>query len=293
MAVDKTSVIFFGSGPVAASSLAFVAEHFAVEAVITKSVPAHHKGAAPVEVLANSLGLPLLFASTKKELDIFLSEREFTSRIGIVIDYGVIISTSVIERFPLGIINSHFSLLPQWRGADPISFSILSGQQKTGVSLMVIDAGLDTGKLITQKTIEIAPTDTTPVLTERLITLSNELIADYLPRYIAGDITPHNQPHPDRATFSRKLTKEDGILDWSKPAHVLECEVRAYTGWPKSRTTFGAHMIIVTKAHIETEQKTPLDILCQDGAFLSIDELIAPSGKTMTADAFLRGYAAG
>jgi methionyl-tRNA formyltransferase len=291
--MSKT-VVFFGSGPVAAKSLAFLASHFEIETVITKSVPAHHKAVAPVEELASRLSLPILFANTKRELDIVVAEHSFTSGLGVIIDYGVIVSQSVIDTFELGIVNSHFSLLPEWRGADPITFSILSGQPKTGVSLMVIDEGLDTGTLLTQKNLAIEPNDTTPTLTDKLINLSNDLLLEYLPQYQAGKLKPHSQPHPDHATFSRKLTKADSILDFTKPAHVLECEVRAFSGWPKSRMVFGSHQIIVTKAHVEGDtKKTPLSIVCGDGAFLVIDELIAPSGKTMTADAFLRGYAAG
>lgn len=288
--MSKT-IVFFGSGPVAAKSLEYLARHFQIEAVITKAVPAHHKGTAPVEELASHLALPILFASSKRELDTIITEHHFTSALGIIIDYGVIVSQKVIDTFEYGIINSHFSLLPQWRGADPITFSILSGQPKTGVSLMIIDVGLDTGKLITQKSLVIDQTDTTPTLTDKLIDLSNSLLSDYLPRYLSGEIKPRNQPHPDRATSSRKLTKADSILDFTKPADVLEREIRAFSGWPKSRMTFGNKQLIVIKAHVETTKKTPLHIVCGDGAFLSIDELIAPSGKTMTADAFLRGYA--
>jgi len=292
MSTSKT-VVFFGSGPVAAKSLEFIASHFEIEAVVTKPVPAHHKGIAPVETLASDLNLPLLFASNKSELDALVKDHPFTSNLGIIIDYGVIVSANVIDSFPLGIVNSHFSLLPEWRGADPITFSILSGQPKTGVSLMVIDEGLDTGKLLTEKSIVISPDETTPSLTDRLISLSNQLVLEYIPLYQNGELKPKNQPHPDRATYSRKLTKADGLLDFEKPADVLEREVRAFIGWPKSRMTFGSHLIIVTKAHVETTKKTPLHMLCGDGAYLSIDELIAPSGKTMKAEDFLRGYAAG
>lgn len=290
--ISKT-IVFFGSGPVAAESLRFIAAHFDVEAVVTKAVPAHHKGKAPVEVLADSLGLPVYLASNKKELDKVVLNTTFKSELGIIIDYGVIVSTTVIELFPLGIINSHFSLLPEWRGADPITFSILSGQPKTGVSLMVIDTGLDTGKLIARKLIPIDPTDTTPSLTAKLIDLSNQLLEEYVPKYRSGEVAPKNQPHPDRATHSRKLQKSDGIIDWSKPAAVLECEVRAYTGWPRSRTEIKGHSVIVTKAHVSEQQNTPLDVRCGDGLYLSIDELIAPSGKLMNASAFINGYAAG
>lgn len=287
------TILFFGSGPVAAASLESLARSFSIETVITKAVPPHHKDSAPVEELAKKLGLPTLFASTKKELDTVFSKQSFSSPVGVVVDYGVIISQFVIDQFPLGIVNSHFSLLPQWRGADPITFSLLSGQEKTGVSLMVIEPTLDTGKLITQKILQTPLSqETTPTLTDKLVALSNQLLDEYLPRYIDGEITPKNQPHPDRVTYSRKLTKADSVLDFKKPAPELEREIRAFAGWPKSRTELFGRPVIVTKAHISPSAETKLDILCGDGQYLSIDELIGPSGRKMDAKSFLNGYAA-
>lgn len=287
---QNTSIIFFGSGPVAAASLDFLSDRFSVEVVVTKPVPAHHKGMAPVEELAKKLNLPIVFASSKKELDDLVDGRKFKSQLGIIVDYGVILSQKIISSFDLGIINSHFSLLPQWRGADPISFSILSGQHKTGVSLMLIEPTLDTGKLIAQKSLDIGSSDTTSSLTKRLIELSNNLLIEYVPKYMNGEIQPKNQPHPDRATYSRKLSKADGLIDWQKSAEQIEREVRAYQGWPKSRTTINGKDIIVIKSHVSNEQKTLLDILCKDGKYLSIDELIAPSGRSMFASDFINGH---
>lgn len=292
MTNTSKTVTFFGSGPVAAASLRSIAEHFSVEVVITKAVPSHHKGIAPVEELARELNLPILFASNKKELDELIDSENIQSPVGIVVDYGVIISQKVIDHFPYGIINSHFSLLPQWRGADPITFSILSGDLRTGVSLMVIDAGLDTGKLITQKVLHMSEDETTPSLTDKLVALSNELLAEFLPRYLNDEIQPKAQPHPDRVTHSRKLTKNDSILDWSKPAAQLEREVRAFRGWPKSRAVVLDQPVIVTKSHVSENANTALDIRCGDGLYLSIDELVGPSGRTMDARAFLNGYSA-
>jgi methionyl-tRNA formyltransferase len=287
--MSKT-IVFFGSGPVAAASLDFLSDHFNIEAVITKSVPAHHKGVAPVEKLARKLKLPIIFASNKQELDNVIENHNFQSQIGIIVDYGVIVSQKIIDYFRLGIINSHFSLLPEWRGADPITFSILSGQSKTGVSLMLIRPTLDTGKLIARKSIQIDANDTTPILTKKLVELSNRLLLEYVPRYISSEIKPKEQPHPDRATYSRKLTKADGLIDWNKSAEQIEREIRAFRGWPGSRTTVSDKIIIITKAHVTNTQNSKLDIHCGDNKYLSIDELIAPSGRTMLAKDFINGY---
>jgi methionyl-tRNA formyltransferase len=298
--MKKTSetVVFFGSGPVAAESLQLLARDFNVEAVITKPKPPHHRGAFPVISLAEKLGIKTYLPANKRELSELFKVKPVNSRLGIVIDYGIIINQDVIDHFPLGIVNSHFSLLPEWRGADPITFAILSGQQKTGVSLMVIDAGLDTGKLITQRSLAIEPDDTTPTLTSKLIMLSHELLVEYLPRYVSGEVKPRNQPHPDRATYSRLLTKEDGLIDWQKPAVQLEREVRAFAGWPKSRTNLAGKEVIITKARATDRSGVPgtvsIDgkrLIVATGEASLIIEKLKPAGKNeMTGEAFIAGH---
>lgn len=290
MKKKSITIVFFGSGPVACASLDFLSKHFDIEAVITKSVAPHHKEKAPVEELAKANSLPILFANTKSELDEIIKSNNFKSDLGIIVDYGVIVSQQTINSFKLGIINSHFSLLPEWRGADPITFSILSGQQKTGVSLMLIEPTLDTGKLLTFKSLKINSSETTPSLTNHLVDLSNQMLLEFVPKYYFGEIKAKNQPHPDRATYSRKLTKSDGQIDWQKPAEVLEREVRAYYEWPRSRSIINDKNIIITKAHVARTKESPLHILSGDGKFLSIDELIAPSGRKMKAKDFINGY---
>ena len=292
------TLVFFGSGPVAAAAIDKLAKNFQIEAVVTKPKPAHHRGSFPVLDIAKKLGLKTLTVTDKKSLSELFKQKPATSRIGVVIDFGIIIGQDVIDYFPLGIVNSHFSLLPRWRGADPISFSILEGDAKTGVSLMVIDAGLDTGKLITQKSLKIEVDETTPSLTTKLIDLSDLLLSEYLPKYITGDIKPHYQPHPDRATHSRKLTKEDGLIDLSKPAEQIEREIRAFIDWPKSRTEIAGKEVIVTRARVSDKQLGVGQIAAEDKhlfvgtADQSLEiEMIKPSGKSeMTALAFLAGY---
>ncbi len=287
--MSKT-IVFFGSGPVAAESLKLLANHFSIEKVVTKSVPEHHKGpAAPVELLSKQLKIPVIFSNSKEELDKIFSKTKFSSKIGIIVDYGVIVSQKVIDYFDFGIINSHFSLLPEWRGADPISFALLSGQSKTGVSLMLIEPTLDTGKLLVRKSLKIDDNDNIVSLTQKLIDFSNTLLVEYLPKYLDGIIKPKRQPHPDRATYSRKLIKADGLIDWGKPAQQIEREFRAYYNWPRSYCTLNGKNIIVTKCHIENNPQDPLDIRCGDKKYFSIDELIAPSGKRMSARDYLNG----
>lgn len=298
MTSGAESVVFFGTGPVAAKSLELLVKNFPVEAVVTKPKPGHHRGDFPVLDVATKLGLKILTVTDRKSLSELFASKPVKSRLGIVIDFGIIITQDVIDYFELGIVNSHFSLLPRWRGADPISFAILEGDEKTGVSLMVIDSGLDTGKLITQRVLQLDGSETVPTLTRKLIELSNLLLVEYLPKYITGDIKPHNQPHPDRVTHSRKLTKDDGLIDWTKPAEVIERQIRAFLEWPKSRTKLASTEVIITQAHVVDDSGKPGEIKTDNKQLvvltgnkaLAIDKL-KPAGKAeMSAQAFLAGY---
>ncbi len=297
------SLAFFGSGPVAAESLALLAEDFAVEAVITKPQPEHHKEDFPVLTLSKKLGLKTFTPRNKAELNDLFATKPVKSRLGVVIDYGIIIAKEVIDYFPLGIVNSHFSLLPEWRGADPISFSILSGQKRTGVSLMLIVEELDAGPLLAQTEWLLRPDITTPELTDELIQLSHEMLKASLPLYINGEIEPADQlsasiADSDQPTYSRKLTKADGELDFNKSAVELEREIRAFTGWPRSRTKLGNTDVIVTQARVEGGQGTPGSLKVESQRFgvytsdgiLYIDRLIPSGKKEMAAEAFLAGY---
>jgi methionyl-tRNA formyltransferase len=303
--MSKPQVVFFGTGPVAAKSLQLLSEWADIEAVITKPKPAHHKGSFPVLDVAEQLKLPVHTVTDKKSLDELMATKPVTSELGILIDFGIIVSQAAIDYFPLGIVNSHFSLLPQWRGADPITFAILSGQEQTGVSLMLLVQQMDEGPLLAvgMQTVESM---TTAELTDRLIYLSNSLLQDQIPRYISGEAKPVSQSdianqlpdYPLEPTYSRKLTKEDSVLDFTKPAAQLERETRAFIDWPKSRTTVGDRDIVITTAHILEgigkageiwQEPKQFGFYTSDG-ILVVDKL-KPAGKAeMTAEAFLAGY---
>jgi methionyl-tRNA formyltransferase len=288
-------LVFLGTGPVAAQSLVSLAQNFDIELVVTKKMPDYFRGVAPVEEFALKNNLPVLFANTRAELDTAIEKTQPQSRLGVVVDYGVIISQQVIDYFPLGIINSHFSRLPQWRGADPITFAILSGQKSTAVSLMIVEPALDTGKLIAQKSLHITDNETTPSLTAKLVNLSSNMLIEYLPKYATGKIKPRRQPHVERdVSYSRKLTKEDGDLDPSALT-AIECErrIRAFLDWPKSRLPFRGQSVIITKA--KALEHNPGDnwpdiITCAKDSALQVLELINPkSGKTMSVKDYLNG----
>lgn len=299
--MKKTSkpIVFFGSGPVAAESLRLLAEDFVIEAVVTKPRAPHHKGAVPVIELAEKLSLPILTVENKKELDTLISSEPFQADLGILIDFGIIVSQKVIDYFPLGIINSHFSLLPEWRGADPITFSILSGQPNTGVSLMLLTAGMDEGPLIAYGGYDMPADITTPELTSYLIDLSHALLVEMVPKHMEQHFQGIDQRVTSRdESYSRKLTKQDGILEWSKPAAQLEREIRAFIEWPKSKGQLGSIEAIITKAHVAKDtgtagKTTIIDklpaVYCGQGA-LVIDAIKPAGKKEMTGESFLAGY---
>jgi methionyl-tRNA formyltransferase len=289
----SSTIVFFGSGPVAADTLSGLLEAgMQFEAIITKPRAEGHRGSVPVLELAEARNLPLFTPVNKAELTELFHAHTFASPVGLVVDYGIIISREVIEAFPKGIINSHFSLLPQWRGADPITFSVLSGQASTGVSLMLINEKLDEGELLSQEEIPLEPNITTPVLTQKLITISNSMIIRDLPAYLQGDITPYPQSVTEPPTYSRKLTKEDGHLDVTKQADQLEREIRAFRGWPKSKMTLlDKYPVVVTQGRVAASPDDgAIVIACANNTYLEILELTGPSGKTMSGEAFLRGY---
>ncbi len=285
------TVVFFGSGPVAKNSLEFLVKDFNIEAVVTKPATAKEMAQAAPKSALNVIG-------DTHELTKLIAQKQFKSKLGVLVDFGIIVKKDVIDYFPLGIVNSHFSLLPEWRGADPISFAILSGQEKTGVSLMLIAEKLDEGALLAQGVLRIESKMTTPQLTADLVDLSNEMLLEVLPLYVQGQIIPYEQPVDQKPTYSRKLAKADGMLDWSKPAIQLERGIRAFADWPKSRTQIAGKDVIITKASTLTLQGTPgkttvvdkkIVVFCAQDA-LVIEKLKPAGKKEMTSEAFLAGY---
>lgn len=294
--MNKEKLVFFGTGPVAARSLLGILEDFEVEMVITKPKASHHKSEPPVEAIANQAGLKLAFVSTKQDITNTLNSLKPSSKAGLVIDFGIIIPQDSIDYFAEGIINSHFSLLPRWRGADPITYSILSGDEKTGVSLMKIVPELDAGPIIAQESLTIDKIDS-PELTSKLIQLSEKLLKKYVPKVINDEVslTPQDS---NQATYSKKISKQDGIVDWTKPAEQIEREIRAYAGWPKSRTKLGEIDCIIISAEVLENSGIPgvvvtdnqqLLIYCSKGS-IKINRLMPSGKKAMTSSEFIRGY---
>ncbi len=295
------STVFFGTGEVSLDTLVGIADHVKIEAVITKPdlVTSSGRTVSPkVKDWAEQNAVPCFQPGNKAELAALCEQESFDSPIGLVVDYGIIIPSSVIQSFRKGILNSHFSLLPKWRGADPITWTILGGDTQTGVTIMLVDEGMDTGDILAQQTIALNPDETVASLTPKLVNLSNDMLITTIPGYIGGDITPQPQNH-DAATYSTKITKEMGELKPSEfTAAELERQIRAYQGWPGSYLTIHNTLLTIKNARVSKEttpigglhwQNHTLLLGCKQGS-LEIT-LLQPAGKKpMDAAGFVNGY---
>ena len=289
------TIVFFGTEDFSLATLEqLIDAGYSIAAVVTKPDAPRgrgHKLTPPsVKVLAQQHNIPVLQPQKLKEIAEDL--RALGPATGVLVSYGKIIPQSIIDLFTPGIINVHPSLLPKYRGPSPIESAIENGDRETGVSIMQLSAAMDAGPVYTQIHHPLTGTETQPELYATLAQKGAETLLKTLPAIIRGELQPTPQ-NDAQATYCQLLSKEDAWLNPSNlTAQQAERKIRAHLAWPKSKLHFGDHTIIITKAHVASTQKTPLDIMCQDGVFLCIDEVIAPSGRRMHAEDFLRGYAA-
>lgn len=228
-----------------------------------------------------------------------LSElKEHEAEIAVLVAYGHIIPNSILDQFPLGIINIHPSLLPLYRGSTPIEQAILDGAKKTGLSIMRLTSAMDEGPIYKQKTVHLKGNETKDGLTKSLQKLGSEMLIESLPEIINGTLKPRSQPHPDRATYTKKLSKSDGNIDWTRSAETIEREIRAYAGWPRSRINIGEVDCIITEVSVVNQQgpsgkyfvaNKELVFNCGDKS-ISIHRLQPVGKKEMLVEEFLRGY---
>lgn len=290
--ISKT-ILFFGTETYSLITLqALVEAGLSIGAVITKPDSRSGRGQRlsepPVKAYALSHGIPVLQPTQLK--DIIPAIKEFSTPVGVLVAYGRIIPQSIIDLFQPGIINLHPSLLPRYRGPSPIEAAIANRDQETGVSIMQLTREMDAGPVYVQQSYPLQGIETRPQLYDTLFRLGSELLVSQLPAIVSGALQP--TPQDDSlATYCSLLSKNDNFLDSSRyTAAEAEALVRAHLDFPRSRINVGKQTIIVTKAHTATIESTQLDQKFNDGNFLVVDELIAPSGKTMSAEQFLRGY---
>ena len=281
-------------------------KNFQVAAVVTQ--PDKPKGRdlkltpSSVKILAEKLNLPVLQPLKARDEKFITELRDLKPDLIVVVAYGQILPQTILDLPPFGCLNVHTSLLPKYRGAAPIQWSIADGEAETGVTIMKMDAGLDTGPILSTRRTPILPTDDSQILHDRLAQLGAELLAETIPDYVAGKVLPQSQP-AEGFTYAAKIKKEDGKIDWNLPAQKIWNRLRAFTPWPGAftflKTETKPQLLKIWKAEpvaisgcagaVLSADKTGIVVACGEGA-LRILELQRGGGRRLPADQFLAGF---
>lgn len=265
---------------------------WSIKAVVTKPDSLRGRGQTINTPKIKSLALEhnILVYQPEKLIDIKDNLKDLGVEFGVLVSYGKIIPQVILDIFSGGIVNIHPSLLPKYRGPSPIVAAILNGDSETGVTLMRLSAGMDEGPIYIQEKVNLNSTEDRLNLSESLSRLGSSMLTEHLPAITEGSLLPKEQDDT-AASYTKLLIKEDGIINWSDPAAINERKVRAYLGYPKARAEVSGHKVVILKARIASSLSDGHLILPSGDGFLEIVELIAPSGKTMSGEAFKRGYA--
>ena len=300
---DRVRTVFLGSGRFAQPILGRLAAHPAIEVVAVVTAPPRPVGrrqietSTPVETAARELDLEVLTPARLRDPAALADILGLEPALVVLADYGQIVPGELLD-LRHGALNLHPSLLPRHRGATPIPAAILAGDRETGVSLMEMDTGLDSGPLVAIEHVSLAGDETTPALEARLAIVAAGLLARSLDPWLAGEIEPEPQP-VDGVTLTRPLRRADGILDPDLPAEQLERQVRAHLPWPGSFVEIDGDRLVVLEASVtaadgddEPGRLVPdhlgLALATRDGR-LVLDEVQPAGGRPMTGGAFLRG----
>jgi len=244
-------VIFMGTPQFAVPSLHALASGPYAITVVTQPDRAAGRGGRvtppPVKVAAEELGLPFMQPESLRDQDFRVRLVELQPDVIVLVAYGEYVAPALLDLPRRASINLHPSLLPRWRGSTPIQSAILAGDEVTGVSIIRMDRGLDTGPILAQRATVIEPEETHPQLAARLAQLGADLLAETLPPWLRGEIEPIPQPE-EGVTLTRTLKKEDGQIDWSLPAEQIGRQVRAYQPWPGTFTTWQGHLLKIVRA---------------------------------------------
>lgn len=290
-----------GSPDFSLPTLRQLAQIYQVVGVVTQPDRASGRGrelkAPPVKLLAQELNIPVIQPQKLREPEAMQQLREWNPDLIVVSAFGQILKKDVLDLPKFGCINVHASLLPRWRGAAPINAAVLAGDEETGVTIMKMDVGLDTGPMLSMKRIRIKPDDTAGSLFEALSTLGADLLIETLPVYMDGKIAPEPQPE-DGATYAPMLKKEDGRLDFNQSAIELERRIRAMNPWPGAWFEWNGNLLKVSRGVVnegrgkEVGSRLIVDgrpaVRCADG-ILILDEVQPPGKKVMPGKAFLSG----
>lgn len=294
-------VVFMGSPAFAVPTLRRLIRQHQVVGVVCQPDRRAGRGrqprVQPAKRVALEHQLPVLQPARLREPESLAPIRALEPELIVVAAYGQILPHELLELPAHGSLNVHASLLPRWRGASPIQAALLAGDPETGVTIMLMDAGLDTGPILSQRSTPIPAESTAGSLSAKLADLGAELLIDTIPGYLAGELRP--QPQDDRlATSAPLLKKTDGELRFDQPAERLARQVRAYDPWPGSFTSWRVQRLAVKRAHANGRNDLPPGLVdsidaapavgTADGALVLDQVQLAGRRETSGAD-FLRG----
>jgi len=289
-----------GSPDFALSTLRALHAHYPVVGVVTQPDRAAGRGRElkppPVKMLALELDIPVIQPEKLRQPEAMEQLRAWSPDVIVVAAFGQILRQDVLDLPSFGCLNVHASLLPRWRGAAPINAAILHGDEETGITIMKMDAGLDTGPILSQRALRIAPDETAGSLFEKLSMLGADLLLETLPGYLAGEIEPRPQPE-EGVTYAGMMKKEEGRLDFSQSAMELERKVRAFNPWPGTFFDWEGTLLKVHRAAISPGKKREGQRLVVDGlpavatsdGVLLLEEVQPAGKKPMDGKAFLAG----
>jgi methionyl-tRNA formyltransferase len=301
-------VVFMGTPEFAVPSLeALLGSDETVVGVVTQ--PDRPKGrghtvtASPIKVLSQREGLPVLQPPKMKDPAFLDALRAWKPDLIAVAAFGRILPQVVLDLPPQGCVNVHGSLLPKYRGAGPIQWAIINGETETGITTMLMDAGMDTGAILLQERVPIEPDDTAGSLSHKLSRVGGRLLIETIAGLKDGRVVPRPQDH-SQATLAPLLKKEDGLIDWSLPAAAIANRIRGLSPWPGAYTFAGRDRWTLWRASVETAeersdrptpgtlvevQKDAL-IVATGGGLLSISELQPANGRRMPVREYVRGH---
>jgi methionyl-tRNA formyltransferase len=247
--LKSLSIIFAGTPEFSVPALdALVASRHRVVAVYTQPDRPAGRGQqlsfGAVKQAAVKHGLPVEQPASLRNAEAVERLSSWHADLMVVVAYGLILPQSVLDVPPMGCINIHGSLLPRWRGAAPIHRAILAGDTRTGITIMQMDAGLDTGPMLLERSTKIESTDTSGTLHDRLAQIGAQAVVDAIEGVLAGEIQPKSQP-AQGATYAAKIRKDEALLDWSKSAVELDRQVRAFNPWPVAQTLWEGQQLRV------------------------------------------------
>jgi methionyl-tRNA formyltransferase len=296
----KPRVVFMGSPAFAIPSLDAAVAEFEVVGVVTQPDRQSGRGrklsVSAVKAAAEAHGLPVFQPARIRLPEAVEQLREWKADLFVVAAFGQILSQEVLDLPAHGCVNVHASLLPRWRGAAPIQQAILHGDRQTGVTIMKMDAGMDTGPILAQAAVAIAPEHTGGSLSERLADLGAHLLVETIPGYLSGRILPAQQPGTGE-TYAPRLKKNDGQLAFDRDAAALERSVRAFYPWPGAFFDLRGARIKVLRAEARPGAVVPGKRTVVDGfpaigtasGTLVLLEVQPDGKKAMPGDAFLLG----